>query len=52
MALAPPSRDRHHAARQLASLDPKQFLANLQLAAASRSPHAIAALKAGERTST
>lgn len=49
MAMAPPSRDRHHAARQLAGLDPRQFVSNLQLAAANRSPHAISALKADMR---
>lgn len=37
--------DRQQAARQLAGLDPKRFLANLQ-AAVNRSPQAIVALKA------
>ncbi|KAG8828301.1 hypothetical protein FRC19_008417 [Serendipita sp. 401] len=49
LAAVPPSRDRQQAARQLARLDPKQFLANLQTAATSRSPHAISALKTDMR---
>lgn len=51
-SLAAAPRDghgRYEAARQLAGLDPKRFLSNLQVAAMSRSPQAISALAADMR---
>lgn len=48
LASAPQSHDKHQAARQLAALDPKRFLANLQAFAATGSRQALAGLKAGK----